>query len=54
MDPNEKCRCGHERAWHDACSRCPCPFFLVKGAPSAIVRRWRRERAIRELREVRA
>lgn len=50
MDPTELaeaaaklCRCGHERAWHDACSRCDCPWFLRPDNDGA-VKRWDADR----------
>jgi len=42
MDPDERCRCTHERKWHDTCSKCPCPAFLGAGASAAEVRLWKR------------
>lgn len=42
MDPDERCRCTHERKWHDPCSKCPCPAFLGDGASAAEVRLWKR------------
>lgn len=44
MDPEEKCQCGHERKWHDACSRCSCAYFLPKGADEGDVLIWKRRR----------
>lgn len=32
MDPDEPCQCTHERKWHNACSLCPCAYFLPLGA----------------------
>lgn len=42
------CRCGHEREWHDSCSKCYCPYFLDPDAPAALVRKWDRARAARK------
>lgn len=44
--PDEPCICEHERKWHNACSKCPCPFFLSAAAdhPESIVRAWHRNR----------
>lgn len=36
MDPNERCRCMHERKWHDTCSKCPCPAFFTGGSPAEV------------------
>lgn len=41
MDPDEKCRCKHERKWHDSCSKCACPFFLRAPAPASDLAVWR-------------
>lgn len=41
MNPEERCKCGHERKWHNACSKCPCPFFLAGSHPPAVVREWK-------------
>ena len=52
MDPDEPCRCSHERKWHNSCSKCLCPFFVAKGPTNAdVVRAWKTERKVRELRE---
>lgn len=51
MDPKELCRCGHEREWHDACSKCFCPFFLTADAPPEIVRAWKRAGTRRKRKE---
>lgn len=51
MDPKEPCRCGHEREWHDACSKCFCPFFLADAAPDVLVRQWKRDMKVRKIRE---
>jgi hypothetical protein len=39
----ELCRCGHERAWHDACSKCDCPWFVARDNDGA-VKRWNADR----------
>jgi hypothetical protein len=55
MHPDEPCRCGHERKWHDSCSKCLCPFFLDPGrVPADVLRLWKRERKVRQLRETEA
>lgn len=54
MDPKVVCYCGHEREWHDSCSKCRCPFFIGAGATAAELRLWKRERKVRELREGKA
>ena len=53
MDPKEKCRCGHEREWHNSCSRCFCPWFLPLGerAPRAVLDQWKAEGRARKERE---
>lgn len=43
MDPNDVCRCGHVRAFHDTCSRCVCPWFIADDNPGA-VKRWKADR----------
>jgi hypothetical protein len=54
--PEDKCRCGHERAWHDSCSRCWCPFFLDSRipAPQLVLKEWRALGAERKAKEARA
>lgn len=49
----DKCRCGHEREWHNSCSRCFCPWFLAAGdtAARAVLHAWRAEAKARELKE---
>ena len=44
MNPEDPCACGHERKWHDGCSRCPCPWFCPPDAPAAVRRAWRADR----------
>lgn len=46
MSPDDLCECGHERAWHDACSKCDCPWFLTAGETGPL-KRWRRDRKAR-------
>lgn len=43
MDPEELCHCGHERKWHDSCSKCSCPWFLTPGNAGAL-KRWKADR----------
>lgn len=50
MSPDDVCRCGHERAWHDSCSKCSCPWFLDPTNASA-VKRWNRDKRARERQE---
>lgn len=51
MNPKDLCYCRDEREWHDACSKCWCPFFLPPDAPPAVVRGWKREMKVRKIRE---
>lgn len=49
---SEVCRCRHERAFHDPCSKCFCAFFLPKGEKSTlVVNAWENERRAREAAE---
>lgn len=51
MDPEEPCKCGHQRKWHDSCSRCFCPVFLPLTASARDVKVWRALRKLREAEE---
>lgn len=38
----EPCRCGHGREWHNACSKCLCPFWLPKSVTlKEVVAEWK-------------
>lgn len=50
MDPEERCHCGHERKWHDACSQCNCPWFIAPANRGAR-KRWLADRRTRRLAE---
>lgn len=52
-DPKERCLCGHEREWHNGCSRCSCAWFLSAGTTGTLATAWRRDRIEREYRESR-
>lgn len=46
------CRCGHTRDWHNACSKCLCPWFLPRGEKDkTIVAAWNGDKAERMRRE---
>lgn len=45
------CHCTHERAWHNACSKCLCPFFVEQGAKGDALKLWKIEHKVREVRE---
>jgi len=48
----EVCRCRHERAFHDPCSRCFCAWFLPRAEKDKLlVNAWANELARREAKE---
>lgn len=50
-DPEEKCRCGHERKWHDSCSRCYCQMFFNGSMSSQDGKIWKAAMKLREVKE---
>lgn len=49
----DRCRCGHARAYHDSCSLCYCPWFLDERLPAsaAVMKEWKAAGRDRKLRE---
>jgi len=48
----EVCRCGHERAFHNSCSKCWCSFFLPQSErDKALIKAWTAERKARQTQE---